>query len=133
MNGFLLDTNVPSELFRPRPDPQIVNWLARQDPNTLFLSVVTIGELWKGAAMLSPSAKRDRLEEWIATNLIPWLDGRILPLTQSIAERWGRMEGERRRKGRPLSAVDGMIAATALEQGLTLVTRNVGDFEILAA
>jgi predicted nucleic acid-binding protein len=75
------------------------------------------------------SRRRGQLEEWLETALLPLFAGRVLPVTREIAERWGKLDGTRQLMGRPLNAPDGMIAATALEHGLTVVTRNVKDFE----
>jgi predicted nucleic acid-binding protein len=127
--GFLLDTNIPSELMRPRPEPRVKGWVAAQDISALFLSVVSIGELETGFTTMQDAARRTRLEASLERHLALLFPGRVLPVTQAIAARWGRLDGMRQLSGRPLSAPDGMIAATALEHGLTLVTRNVKDFE----
>ena len=129
--GFLLDTNIPSELMRPRPEPRVQDWVAAQDIGTLFVSVVSIGELETGFATMPDVARRARLEASLERYLALLFVGRVLPVTQPIAVRWGRLDGMRQMAGRPLSAPDGMIAATALEHGLTLVTRNVKDFASL--
>jgi predicted nucleic acid-binding protein len=105
--------------------------ITRQQKALLFLSVVTLGELRKGAVLLPPGKKRSGLEESIASLIPSWFSARILPVTQAIAERWGVLEGECRLRGASLNTADGMIAATALEHGLTLVTRNVKDFVAL--
>lgn len=125
--GFLLDTNIPSELMRPRPEPKVQEWVAAQDIGRLFVSVVSIGELETGFATMRDAARRARLEASLERYLALLFVGRVLPVTQAIAVRWGRLDGMRQIAGRPLSAPDGMIA-TALEHGLTLVTRNVKDF-----
>lgn len=129
MIGFLLDTNIPSELVRPQPDAKVVAWLAARSLDELFLSVVTFGELRKGITIRKPGKRRDELEAWLENELANLFDGRILPLTRPTAERWGNLEGLRQIAGRPLNLPDGQIAATALEHGLTLVTRNVRDFD----
>ena len=129
MSGFLLDTNIPSEIIRSRPDPRVSAWVFAQASDTLYLSVVTIGEFRKGITILPDSKRRSQLQDWLDNDLIPLFTGRILPVTQSIAERWGVLSGRRQAVGRPLSMADGILAATALEHGLTLVTRNVKDYE----
>ncbi len=95
---------------------------------TQFISVVTLGELRKGAMLLPPGAKRVRIEYSIEALIPAWFGERVLPVTQAIAERWGVLDAQRQQIGRPLAVVDGMIAATAIEHGLTVVTRNVRDF-----
>ena len=132
MSGFLLDTNIPSELLRPRPDEKVTAWLERQPKELLFLSVVTMGELCKGATLLGQGLRRTQLERAIHETVPSWFEGRMLPVTRLIAERWGVFDGERQLAGRPLNIADGIIAATAFWHGLTLVTRNVKDFEGLA-
>ena len=131
MSGFLLDTNVPSELVRPKPETKVTAWIAAQDLESLFVSVVSFGEWRKGTTIMEPGRRRAELEAWIDDDLAKMFLGRILPMTQTIAERWGILEGQRQRIGRPLNVPDGQIAATALEHGLRVVTRNNGDFEHL--
>jgi predicted nucleic acid-binding protein len=128
MSGFLLDTNVPSELIRPQPEPKVKTWIAAQSLDTLFISAVSFGELRKGITLRSPGKRRTELEVWLETDLSVLFFGRILPVTRSTAERWGVLEGQRQLTGRPLDVPDGQIAATALEHDLTLVTRNARDF-----
>jgi predicted nucleic acid-binding protein len=96
-----------------------------------FLSVVSLGEMVKGLTVLPASKRRQELQQWIDRTLRPWFDGRILPVTERIAERWGVLAGECQLKGRGLSMADGLIVATALEHDLTVATRNVRDFSDL--
>ena len=128
MTGFLLDTNVPSELIRARPDPRVGGWVYAQDEQSIYLSAVSIGELRRGFVILPAGKRRTELERWFENDLVPRFRGRILPVTHSIADRWGILGGESQLRGKPLHIADGMIAATALEHDLTVVTRNVKDF-----
>jgi len=128
VSGYLLDTNVPSEFSRDRPEPRVVQWLKAQPVTTLFLSAFTIGEIRKGLVVLPQSRRRSDLETWFHTDLLVWFRNRILPVTHAVADRWGILDGQCQLKGTPLNTADGMIAATAIEHGLTLVTRNVKDF-----
>ena len=127
--GYLLDTNIPSETLRPSPDAKVAAWLESHAKDSQFLSVVTLGELRRGITLLAPGARRTQLENFIEVTVPLWFADRVLPVTQAIAERWGALDGQRQAAGRPLSVPDGMIAATALEHGLTVVTRNTKDFD----
>jgi len=131
VSGFLLDTNVPSEMVHSQPEPRVLAWIDAQRLDTLFLSTVSVGEFVKGIELRPPSKKRTELETWLQGDVERLFFGRILPVTRSIAERWGVLTAKRRLLGTPLNMADGIIAATALEHNLTLVTRNVKDFEDL--
>ena len=128
MSGFLLDTNVPSELARPAPQSAVVRWVDANSQSGFHLSVVSVGELHKGFMLLAPGKRRVELERWFEDYLLPLFGDRILPVTHQVAERWGRLSAERQLRGAPMSTADGLIAATAIERGLTLVTRNIKDF-----
>ncbi|MHB2020975.1 MAG: PIN domain-containing protein [Candidatus Xenobia bacterium] len=126
---YLLDTCVVSETIRPRPSPRVTAWLDAQDELTLFLSVVVIGELHKGVGKLPASARRRHLQAWIDGNLTTRFAGRVLTVDQAVAARWGTLCGEAERAGQKLPVLDAMLAATALEHGMTLVTRNLDHFQ----
>jgi predicted nucleic acid-binding protein len=128
VNGYLVDTNVPSELTREAPDIRVAAFLENAGRERVFLSVMTIGEICKGIDMLPVGQQRNDLQRWLDRDVRLWFAGRILPVTESIAERWGRLAARGKRSGVTLAVVDGVLAATALEHGLTLVTRNVRDF-----
>jgi predicted nucleic acid-binding protein len=128
MKGFLIDTNIPSEMTRPSPQPSVSEWLDDADDDRLYFSVVSLGEVLKGVTLLSESKRRIQLQQWLDETLRPWFEGRVLSVNQPIAERWRVLTGQCQLKGRPLKVVDGFIAATALEHDLTVVTRNVKDF-----
>ena len=131
MRGFLLDTNIPSEFSNPRPDPRVVQWVDSVPEDFVFISVVTLGELRKGCELLDIGKRRYELENWLEVEVRNWFAGRILPVTEAISERWGALDAKRQRLGQPLNIADGLIAATALEHGFTVVTRNVSDFREL--
>ena len=128
MKGYLVDTNIPSELTRDRPDARVAAFLANAGQSSVFLSVLTIGEICKGIAELPASQKRTGLQDWLDIEVRSWFAGRILPVTEAIAERWGHLAAAAKQKGMTLAVVDGVIAATALHHELTVVTRNVKDF-----
>jgi predicted nucleic acid-binding protein len=127
--SFLLDTNVVSELVRPRPDPGLVEWLAEHDEDQVFLSVVTLAELQYGITRLPVGRRRRSLQEWLRGELVQRFDGRILPIDNDIALTWGDVTAECAAVGRPIEAMDALIAATARVRALELVTRNTRDFE----
>jgi predicted nucleic acid-binding protein len=128
VNGYLLDTNVPSEFSRDRPEQRVVKWLKAQPVSTLYLSAITIGEIRKGLVTTPVGRRRAELEAWFHADLLVWFRNRVLPVTQAIGDRWGELEGHCQLKGKPLNTGDGLIAATALEHDLTVVTRNVRHF-----
>ena len=111
------------------PQPSVSQWLDEVDDELLYFSVVSLGEVLKGIASLPTSKRRNELQQWLDETLRPWFEGRILPVNEPIAERWGMLAGQCKINGRPLRVADGFIAATALEHDLTVVTRNVRDFE----
>jgi predicted nucleic acid-binding protein len=128
MSGFLLDTNCISELVRPKPEPRVLEWMEAVDETLLYLSVLTMGEIRKGLAGLAQSKRRTRLETWLEVELQPRFSGRIVPIDTAIADRWGLLTAEAKRNGKPLSIIDGLLAATALQHNLTVVSRNTSDF-----
>lgn len=129
MSGFLLDTNCISEVVSIKPDPRVVAWLDAADERTLYLSALTLGEIRKGIMTLTVGKRRTQLEAWLEIDLRNRFAGRILPVDDAVADRWGLLAAEMKRKGRPMPAVDAMIAATAIHHNLTVVSRNVDDFK----
>lgn len=122
--SYLIDTNVLSELRRKLPDARVVEWMARRPPASLYLSVLTLGELRKGVESLAISERRLRLLDWLEVELPSFFAGRTLPITAGVAARWGALLAA---AGRPLPAIDSLLVATALHHGMSLVTRNVRD------
>lgn len=125
----LLDTCVISELVRPEPNKHLLQWFSEQDEDGLFLSVLTIGELERGIEKLAASRKRTKLAKWVREDLARRFDGRVLSIDMPVARRWGVISGASERKGKPLPVIDSLIAATAIVHDLTVVSRNVPDFE----
>ena len=123
--SYLLETNVLSELRRKSPDETVVEWFARRPPSTLYLSVLTLGELRKGIEGVADSKRRMSLNDWLESDLPAFFVGRILPVDAQVAERWGRLVAT---AGRPLPAIDSLLGATAAQHGLSIVTRNGKDF-----
>ncbi|MGH7108321.1 MAG: type II toxin-antitoxin system VapC family toxin [Acetobacteraceae bacterium] len=115
--------------MRPRPDPGVADWQRGVNPNELFLSVVTWAELRRGIVRLGRGARAERLRYWLEDGLARQFFRRILPVDLEIADAWGLLRAQRDAIGRPMGAMDCLIAATAQVHGLTLVTRNVRDFE----
>jgi toxin FitB len=124
---YLLDTCLISEMWRPSPNRGVVEWLSGSLEEDLFLSVLSLGEIKKGVGRLADGKKKDRLLRDYAL-LRGRFAHRVLPIDDSVAERWGDLAATAARAGRELHVVDGLIAATALLHGFSLVSRNVGDF-----
>jgi toxin FitB len=128
VSGFLLDTNCISEVVRPHPEPRVVEWMEATDEQLLYLSVLTLGEIRRGVASLQQGRRRAQLEAWLALMLPGRFADRVLSVDAQVADRWGLLTADAKRRGRPLATVDALLAATALHHNLTLVSRNVADF-----
>jgi predicted nucleic acid-binding protein len=127
--SFLLDTVTLSEARRAHlADPRVMRWLDLHPEPLLFISAISLGEIERGCARVQDEVQRVGLENWAGT-VKERFAGRILPVDEVVAERWGRMFGELERSGRRPQLMDSLIAATALAHDLTVVTRNVRDFD----
>ena len=124
--SYLLDTNVLSELRRKTPNPAVSAWFATRPATSLYLSVLTLGELRKGIDGVKDATRRLALSDWLQTEMSVFFMGRVLSIDEQVADRWGQLVAAARR---PLPAVDSLLAATALVHGLSMVTRNAKDFE----
>ena len=127
--NYLLDTNVISELISKKPDTKVLDWLDRLAPNTVYLSVITIGEIQKGVQKLPPSKRKDAVTQWLERDLLLRFQQRILEITIDVILIWGGLTGRLESEGRSISAMDSLIAATALQGDYCLVTRNEQDLE----
>jgi predicted nucleic acid-binding protein len=108
--GYLIDTNVISELRRREPEQRVVSWFEQRPARQLFLSVLTLGEIRRGVERLAKGERQQALQTWLEAELPAFFSGRLLPVDEAVAQRWGRL-----------------LAATALEHNLVLVTRNLKD------
>jgi predicted nucleic acid-binding protein len=124
--SYLIDTNVLSELRRKLPHPGVSAWFAQRPASSLYMSVLTLGELRKGIDGLNDEDRKLVLSDWLHTELSMFFLGRVLSIDEQVADRWGQLVAA---AGRPLPAIDSLLAATALVHGLTVVTRNAKDFE----
>ena len=122
--SFLVDTCALSELTKQKPSPRVSDWFDAAAPETLFVSVLTLGEIRKGIKRLGAGRRRARITMWLETELPDWFENRVLPVDAGVADEWGRLAA----RLRSLPAIDGLIAATALRHRLAVVTRNESDF-----
>src|SRR4051794_39427825 len=125
----LLDTNILSEIRRPRPEPKVLALIAAHPLDELYISVVTLAELRFGIERLDPGERRDELSHWLTHTVRPMFQQRVLPVTEDILLRWRVLMEEGRKVGHTYSQPDLLIAATALHHGLTVVTRDRDDFD----
>ena len=126
---YLLDTCLISEALKRSPEKKVLEWLQAQEEDGLFLSVITMGEIQKGISKLPEGTRRRRIRKWLDHDLSRRFISRILPIDQAVASRWGSICGEAERIGRKIPVLDALLAATALEAGLTLATRNTRDLQ----
>lgn len=127
--NYLLDTCVVSELIKPQGNEIVLEWIKNTEESCLFLSVLTIGEIHKGIAKLSESRRKQELQFWIDNDLKKRFKGRIVEVNQEIAIKWGDIQGEAEKEGKKMPVIDSLIAASAIINDFTLVTRNVKNVE----
>lgn len=130
---YLIDTNVISELTRPEPAPGVIAFFERINEDNLYLSTLTLGELHHGVAKLDDGKRKRTLHDWLSNELMQRFQGRVLSFGVEEAETWGRDRAALMRLGQPPSLMDSMIAAVAIANRCTLVTRNVRDFAMFEA
>jgi predicted nucleic acid-binding protein len=124
--SYLLDTNVISELVRPKPNKNVLAWFKDIPNDALHLSVLSLGEISKGIETLVDHDRKEKLRLWLENDLPHWFGDRLLKINQPVADRWGRLQFEVKRS---IPAIDSLIAATALQHDFRLVTRNIKDFD----
>ncbi len=126
---YLLDTCVISELIKKQPNQKVVTWIDNIDENNLYFSVITIGEIQKGIEKLPQSKRKQELEMWLNQDLLLRFRNRIITVDLSLMITWGKLIGQLEKQGQPISALDSIIAASALHYNYYLVTRNEKDFK----
>ena len=129
MSGWLLDTNVLSDLRRPKPDRKVVGFVQGQPLEELYVSSVTFAEIRFGIEIVSSAARRAELNDWLMHKVRPMFDQRILAVSEDIMFKWCLLVEEGRKTGHTYSQPDLIIAATALHHGLTVVSRDTGEYE----
>jgi toxin FitB len=127
--SYLIDTCCISELFKKKPNPNVLNWFTDRDEFSMFLSVITFGELRKGIEKLPDSKKKKELNRWVNEDLKHRFKNRILNINLEEVNKWGEILATEEKNGRPLPAIDSLIAATARVHDLSVVTRNSLDME----
>jgi predicted nucleic acid-binding protein len=129
VTGLLLDTNVLSELRRPKPDRAVVAFIAGQPLEQLYVSTVTMAEIRFGIELVGDAGRRAELRDWLAQKVRPMFDRRVLQITEDVMLKWRLLVETGRKSGHTFSQPDLIIAATALHHGMSVVTRDVDEFE----
>jgi predicted nucleic acid-binding protein len=127
--NYLLDTCLISELAKSEPHGKVIDWVLGENETSFYLSVLTFGELHKGVEKLPESNKKDALRIWIEDELKNRFQNRIIGIDMRVSVIWGKIQSIAEKKGKPMPAVDALIAATGISHDLTVVTRNVTDME----
>ena len=127
--NYVLDTNVISELIARQPNQKIVDWIDSLDPETVYLSAITIGEIRRGIEKVAPSRRKDELTLWLTSDLLLRFADKIIDITTNVMLVWGEVTGRLEQEGKTMPAIDSLIAASVLEGKFTLVTRNEDDFQ----
>jgi predicted nucleic acid-binding protein len=127
--NYLLDTCLISELAKSKPDEKVVDWVLSENETSFYISVLTFGELHKGVEKLPESKKKEELRIWIADELKNRFQSRIISIDMRVSILWGKIQCLAEKNGKPMPAIDSLIAATGIAYDLTVVTRNVADME----
>lgn len=124
---YLLDTCVLSELIKRQPNTDVVYWIKKQEENSLYISALTLGEIEKGIQKTPDGSRKAFLKLWLENDLINRFQGRIISIDAQVSTRWGQVQGVAELKGKPMPAIDGLIAVSALVHSCIVVTRNTSD------
>jgi toxin FitB len=128
VSGWLLDTNVLSELRRPKPDARVVRFVSGQPLDLLYVSAVTFAEIRFGIELVKDVSRRMELTDWLVHKLRPMFEDRVLEVTEDIMLKWRLLVEEGRKTGHTFAQPDLIIAATALHHGLTIVSRDTSEY-----
>ena len=130
MSGWLLDTNILSELRKPKPNRNVITFLIRYSLDYLYISIVTLAEIRSGIELVKDPARRMAINEWLDHRMRPMFEERILGIDENVMLRWRLLIEEGRKRGHTYSQPDLLIAATAAHHGLTVVSRDTGEYEM---
>jgi hypothetical protein len=128
LTGWLLDTNIVSELRRPKPEPRVVRFIRDQPLDLLFISIVTLAEIRFGIELIAEASKRAQLNDWLTHKVRPMFEQRVAPISEDVMLKWRLLVEEGRRAGHTFSQPDLIIAATSLHHGLTTVTGDTTEY-----
>ena len=126
---YLLDTCVISELIKPRADKNVISWMQKQDEESLYLSVLTFGEIEKGIEKSPDEVRKRKLQLWVEEDLKKRFEGRIIPINIAIVAKWGMIQGSAELQGKSMPTIDALIAISGLVHNCIVVTRNVTDMQ----
>jgi len=126
---FLLDTCVISELVKARPQTSVIEWIDSTKEEQIYLSSLTIGEIFQGIELIPNGKKKDKFLNWVNIDLLNRFQEKIIPITFEVAQKWGEISGVSEKAGKKLPVIDSLIAATGITFSLIVVTRNIKDLE----
>jgi predicted nucleic acid-binding protein len=131
--NYLIDTCVVSELIKDKPDRRVAKWIDGCDEESLYLSVLTIGEIQKGITKLGAGARKSLLQKWLDSDLRQRFLGRVLPVSEAVAVAWGNIQGKAETAGASLPTIDGLLGATAIVHHCAIATRDENDLAATGA
>ncbi len=126
---YLLDTCVISELIKRTPNKKVLSWLQNQEEGNLYLSILTFGEIQKGIEKAPDEIRKVKLKNWLEEDLKKRFHGKIIPINLNVVMKWGEIQGIAEKLGKTMPTIDGLIAASALVNHCTVITRNTSDME----